>query len=339
MLHIKKDSAAAADQNRESVINKDASINGEQAPLPQYQRSAIRKWWQSIISTYRESLLPLLRMPAAWILLGVWLTGCSILAFSGYSSDVLGNLPVWTIILLLTLLTIPLTAGMPAPQRKAAPSHITKTRWGIQVATLLVVFLFISSLTLIHYKVVQARIPLLSPLANFMFGSFEQLGQAPTLADVWIPVLYFVVPMALLIPLGVRWREIGFGPGYRTWAVILVWSIPMVVLIVLKLASGEKGLLVLLYLFIQNNLRNGFFEEFLFRGPLMSRLNLLFGVFHIATYTATFHGDLLAGIALALVGPTLIGFCFAIIVLRTRNLFASSVIHALLDTCSLFVFA
>jgi hypothetical protein len=118
----------------------------------------LRKWWQSIISTYRESLLPLLRMPAAWILLGVWLTGCSILAFSGYSSDVLGNLPVWTIILLLTLLTIPLTAGMPAPQRKAAPSHITKTRWGIQVATLLVVFLFISSLTLIHYKVVEVAV-------------------------------------------------------------------------------------------------------------------------------------------------------------------------------------
>jgi membrane protease YdiL (CAAX protease family) len=84
----------------------------------------------------------------------------------------------------------------------------------------------------------------------------------------------------------------------------------------------------------------------------MSRLNLLFGtswgvvlstlvfgVFHTATYTAIFHGDLLAGIALALVGPTLIGFCFAIIMLRTRNLFASPVIHALLDTCSLFAFA
>lgn len=353
MMDSKKDSAPVADQNREHVINKDADINGEQVPLPQYQRSAaIRKWWQGIISTYRESLLPLLHMPAAWIFLGVWLTGCGILVFSGYSSDVLGNLPVWTIILLLTLLTIPLTAGMPAPQRKTAPSHVTKTRWGIQVATLLIVFLFISSLALIHYKVVQAQIPFLTPLANFMFGSFEKLGQAPTLADVWIPVLYFVVPMALLIPMGVRWREIGFGPGYRSWAVILLWSIPMLVLIVLKLASGEKGLLVLLYLFIQNNLRNGFFEEFLFRGPLMSRLNLLFGqswgvvlstlvfgVFHTATYTATFHGDLLAGIALALVGPTLVGFCFAIIVLRTRTLFASSVIHALLNTCSIFVSA
>jgi membrane protease YdiL (CAAX protease family) len=81
-------------------------------------------------------------------------------------------------------------------------------------------------------------------------------------------------------------------------------------------------------LFIQNNLRNGFFEEFLFRGALMSRLNLLFGrswgvvlatlifgLFHAPTYTAVFQGDLLAGIAYSMVNPVVFGLCFAIIVL------------------------
>ena len=65
---------------------------------------------------------------------------------------------------------------------------------------------------------------------------------------------------------------------------------------------------------------------------------LIFGLFHAPTYTAGFGGDLLAGIAFSLVNPVLIGLCFAIIVLRTRNLLASSLIHALLNTCISFVF-
>lgn len=132
---------------------------------------------------------------------------------------------------------------------------------------------------------------------------------------------------------------------------IVLFSVPIVILLVLKLVSGEKSLLILLFLLIQNTLRNGFFEEFLFRGALLSRLNLLFGrswgvvlstlifgLFHASTYTASFHGDLLAGIAYGLVNPLLFGLCFAIIVLRTRNLFAASVIHALVDICGYFVF-
>jgi membrane protease YdiL (CAAX protease family) len=143
----------------------------------------------------------------------------------------------------------------------------------------------------------------------------------------------------------------GFGREYRSWAVIAVFCTPLVVLIGLKLVSGGSSLLVLLILLIQNSLRNGFFEEFLFRGPLLNRLNLLcgtaggvvlstllFGLFHVATYTASFGGDIVAGVAYSLVNPVIFGLCFAVIVLRTRNLLASSVIHAVFDTASIFVF-
>lgn len=65
---------------------------------------------------------------------------------------------------------------------------------------------------------------------------------------------------------------------------------------------------------------------------------LIFGLFHAPTYTTGFRGDLLAGLAFSLVNPVVIGLCFAIIVLRPRNLLASSLIHALLNTCILFVF-
>ena len=254
--------------------------------------------------------------------------------------------------LALTLLALPLTAGSSLPpQAKVTPADSSRGRLKMQVAVLLFIFAFISCLTLLHYKVVQAQVPFFSPLATWLFGSLEKLGQTPTIGDLSIPLLYFVVPMVLLLLLGVGFHEVGFGRGYRSWAVILLFSVPLLVLIVLKLVSGEKGLLFLLFVFIQNNLRNGFFEEFLFRGPLLSRLNLLlgrswgvvlstliFGFFHVPTYTAGYHGDLLAGLAFSMVNPVLIGLCFAIIVLRTRNLFASSVIHALLNTCIAFVF-
>ncbi len=254
--------------------------------------------------------------------------------------------------LALTLLVLPMTAGALPAQQESAAARPGKARWGIQVTMLLLVMAFISSLSLIHYKVIQAQIPLITPLANWLLGSLENWGQPPTLSNLSVPVLYFVLPVALLLLLGARWREIGFGRGYRSWAVIVLFSVPIVLLLVLKLVSGEKSLLILLFLLIQNTLRNGFFEEFLFRGALMSRLNLLlgrswgvvlstllFGLFHASAYTASFHGDLLAGMALGMVNPVVFGLCFAIIVLRTRNLFAASVIHALVDTCGYFVFS
>jgi hypothetical protein len=98
--------------------------------------------------------------------------------------------------LALTLLVLPLTAGAPpAPQERAA-ARPGKARWGIQVALLLLVMAFISRLGLIHFKVIQAQIPLMTPLANWLLGSLENWGQPPTLSNLSVPVLYFVLPMA-----------------------------------------------------------------------------------------------------------------------------------------------
>lgn len=149
--------------------------------------------------------------------------------------------------LALTLLVLPLTAGAPPAPQESTASRPGKARWGIQVAMLLLVIAFISILTLIHYKVIQVQIPLIPPMASWLFGPLEKLGQPPTISDLSLAVLYFVLPMTLLLLLGVRWREVGFGRRYRSWAVILPFSVPLLVLIVLKLVSGEKGLLILLF--------------------------------------------------------------------------------------------
>jgi len=301
--------------------------------------------WQAIRTIYRESLLPLLHMPATWVFAACWLGGVAMLVFSGQSALVFANVLPIAIVLILTLLSLPITAGQRPPTRvQAASARARRTLWA-QVAISLAILVFVFCMSLVHYHVLPSNLVVLAPLASFLFGSLEAFGQAPTLANLWIPVLYFVVPMAAMLLLGVRFREVGFDRGYRSWSVILLWSVVPAVLIVLSLAGGSKSLLVLFYLIIQNNLRNGFFEEFFARGLLLTRLKLLvgtpwavvlstlaFGLWHTAGYTASAGGNVVVGIGMTLFGyPTVVGLCMAVLFLRTRNLLAGSLIHALLD--------
>ena len=86
------------------------------------------------------------------------------------------------------------------------------------------------------------------------------------------PVQYFVIPLILLLLLGARFRELGFAPGHAAWRVSALWAaLPLAVWLVL-LATGQLAPAVLLRRLLGNALQNGFFEEFLFRGALMTRL-------------------------------------------------------------------
>jgi len=345
MQDIEQEQAAGLSQQGSTVTPPEQ----ETQAAPQKPTRPTR--WQALFTSYRESLLPLPRLPATWVFAACWLAGAAGLIFSGQSAFVFANVPPIAIVLVLILLTLPLTAGQyPPKQERAASAGARRMLW-TQITVLLLLFAFISSLTLIHFKVIRAPIPLLSPLASFLFGSLEAFGQAPTLVDLWIPLLYFVLPMAAMLALGVGFREVGFARGHRSWAVILLWSAVPVALIVLSLASGSKSLLVLFYLVIQDNLRNGFFEEFFARGLIMTRLQrlvstpwavvlstLAFALWHTAPYTAAAGGKIVVGIGMALFGyPTVVGLGMAVIFLRTRNLFAGSLIHALLDIMGQFV--
>lgn len=96
---------------------------------------------------------------------------------------------------------------------------------------------------------------------------------------------------------------------------------------------------------LHNSLRNGFFEEFLFRGALLAILiqlvhmqwaivlsSLLFGLWHLGANTVGFDGNFLAGAAFGVMNQAVIGLGLAVVVFRTRNLLASSIIHVLLNT-------
>jgi len=93
-------------------------------------------------------------------------------------------------------------------------------------------------------------------------------------------------------------------------------------------------------------MNNGFFEEFLFRGALQTRLRalrgpgwalviqaLVFGAWHLGLgYTNTDHAGLLPALASTIVYQATLGLAFGVIFERTRNLLAPSVAHILVNS-------
>lgn len=117
----------------------------------------------------------------------------------------------------------------------------------------------------------------------------------------------------------------------------LLWCTPLLLLIPVSLLTDGTQLSSLGFGLLHNSLRNGFFEEFLFRGVLMAILiqlldkqwaivlsSLLFGLWHLGANTVGFDGNFLAGAAFGVMDQAVIGLGFAVVVYRTRNLLASS---------------
>jgi membrane protease YdiL (CAAX protease family) len=192
------------------------------------------------------------------------------------------------------------------------------------------------------------RIPLWSAMVNALRGAGEAVlpvewfgGPGNAVAN---PVQYFVIPLILLLLLGARLPELGFGRGHRAWRVSLVWfAVPALVLL-WPAAVGALGPQTFIRRIISNFFQNGFFEEFLFRGALQTRLNrlltvpaslgvqaLVFGLWHWRGNTAAFDGNALAGLAWCIVSQGFMGLAFGIIFHRTRNLVAPTVAHVMMN--------
>jgi membrane protease YdiL (CAAX protease family) len=309
------------------VMILNMSLLEEKAEIPPSGR------WRNIGQQYRKTLSAVLRSSATWFFCAILLAALVLLALKGRFAVILASLPLTAFFAVFALLTIPLTDGVTS----LAPieTHCSRRQLWWQVALLLVVILFVAYRGIVFNMPGALQIPLLYPFAHW---SFSFLGAQPTFLGNWIavPLLYFLIPLALLLLLGARWSELGLGRGYRSWQVLLL---------VVFLVIGATSLVLLLLTVASNLFQNGFFEEFLFRGALMTRLSylirgdwglvlsaLIFGLFHIGVQTSALHGDWLAGAAYAIIDQAIFGLGMALVFLRTRNLLASSIFHVLLNT-------
>ncbi len=244
-----------------------------------------------------------------------------------------------TVAYLALLVWLTLRATRPLPETEAAPVRRTPALWA-QLGVLAAI-LVLTGLN-------SDRLPLWTGMVAWLRGVGESVlpvewfgGPGNAVAN---PVQYLVVPLLLLLALGARPAELGFTRGHRVWRVCLIWlALPLLTWVGL-LASGALAAQTLARRILGNTFQNGFFEEFLFRGALQTRLYrlraspwmlllqaVLFGLWHLRANMQSMGGNLLAGLAICIVSQAVTGLAFGIIFRRTRNLVAPSVAHVAMN--------
>lgn len=291
-----------------------------------------------IFTNTTHTIRQVTRSPRAWLFGAVWLVSLLVLLVSDASIDPLSV----AVFLVLSLLTAAITS--PQPAAPAAPTE--RPRLWLQLGLTLLFVLLTAWNGLVFHRVLPpgAAIPLWSPLTRWL----ERLGGQWFGNDNYVanPVTYVVIPLLVLVLAGASLRGLGFGRGRYIRRVLLLWSILPVLVFAYALLTGQLTLTRLLGRFLSNALNNGFFEEFLFRGALQTRLRslttpgwalvlqaLVFGAWHLGLgYSNTGHAGLLPALASILFHLAVVGLAYGLIFERTGNLLVSSIVHVLFDS-------
>jgi membrane protease YdiL (CAAX protease family) len=153
-----------------------------------------------------------------------------------------------------------------------------------------------------------------------------------------------LVPGLLLLALGASRRQLGLvAPVHGTLRATLACLVLPIVFVVIGFVHGKLNLFRLFWLLIVRNLiSNGFSEEFVMRGAVMSHLRgfwradvalvaqaLIFAVLHFGIGDEHGNPALIVANVIALNFPT--GLVLGFMALRTRSLVMPSVVHMSLD--------
>lgn len=297
------------------------------------------RWWRVTWPPIEAAV----RAPAAWVFAAVWIGAIGVLVARGYGNRAAGA----PIVLVPTLVWMWMTIMITEPPPAEPPSRPSNPRLAVQTAAVVVIATLIALSAMSFYGVGPAAfrsIPVWSGLFSWLVGLAGALP-FPAPAAISNPVLELLLPLLVLLVLGATLGELGFRRGHRSWLVLLLWSVPQLVVLVIAVVGHQATLPRLLAAFIRNGFQNGPVEEFLFRGALQTRLSLwlgrgwglvlaslAFGAFHIGSNAAgETHRDLLSGFCLGLVNQAPYGLAFGLIFQRTRNLLAGSILHMLID--------
>jgi membrane protease YdiL (CAAX protease family) len=279
-----------------------------------------------------------LRHPAARLLAFLYVAAA--LAFVAVTGDwvtllIQLGLTFWT--LLSALVLVSLTTQPPLAWQTAP--HAPRFRLWLQLAVVLLAIAY----TLFRGQALRSpeleALPLLGPLTARINDLDFELGN---------PLLYVVVPLVPLLLLGARPAELGLAlprsraDWTRTGLVILVMAFLNLAYIVPALIFGNFTLNTFGRRLLSNLLQNGFSEEFLMRGALMTRLvrlsdstwglvlsSLVFGLWHYNANLPMFAGSGLAALTFSLISQGIAGVGYALAFQRGGNLVAPSAQHAL----------
>lgn len=291
----------------------------------------------SLCHRLRHTLQPVVRSRASWFFAAVWLVSVGILTANGAFPAF--GIGLGAAYLLFSLFTVALTE--PPPDDAGGD----RRRWWLQVA-ILGLFIGLTAWNgLVFHRVVAAdTLPLWGPFMQ----TLHRLGGEWFGSDNYIanPVTYVVLPLICLLLTGARLPELGFRRGHRVGRVLLLWLAIPVLMWGYAMLAGQLTPGRLVARFVSNFMQNGFWEEFLFRGALQTRLRrllgpawalvlqaLLFGVWHLGLgFSNTGHAGLLPALASTVVYQAVVGLAFGVIFERTRNLLAPSVVHIVVNS-------
>jgi hypothetical protein len=273
----------------------------------------------------------LLHHPATWLVAALWGVSATYLSVIGQAERTLIWAAYGLFELTLAAITVWLTRPMPADAATTRPSRTLPLQFAV-----IALFALLNPAT---------------PIWSSIWAQLQAFGESAIPVElvggpgnaISNPVQYFVLPFILLLLLGARPRELGFGPGHRTWRVAALWSAVPVLGLTILLLAGQAPFTWIIRRILGNALQNGFFEEFLFRGALQTRLGqimtpawalviqaILFGLWHLPANIGE-DGNVIAAVAICFVSQMISGLAYGIVFMRTRNLIAPSVAHTLMN--------
>lgn len=282
---------------------------------------------------------------AAWFFAAIWVTSLIYLLVTG--NGVIGSSTFALGILVFCAITVVITKDV--PEVPAADKKRPPLFW-LQLAVI-GFFILLTGYRGFVFNVMPGRSSTI-PVWSWFGDWFADLGgrylsgvvdHSPGLAAANFAG-YFLIPFVILLLLGACLPDLGFGKGHRVWQVTALWVVIPLVFFALNILNGSTSLLGLGAMFLGNLLRNGFSEEFLFRGALQTRLNhwlgsdwalvlqaLVFAIWHLGADTQFMGGDVLQGLALGIASHSISGLAMGVIFQRTRNLIAPSIVHVVIN--------
>lgn len=216
-------------------------------------KSAVKgSLWYQVGHAYQGMLDVLLHSPAAWVFSVCWLLSLAYLLLAGYGREIFLSVVLVLLLAVLSLLTIPLTINV----QPLTYAPVSKVRLWIQLC----IVMFFVLLTGYEGLFTNGAIAVQSTAPPFAIPSMLFLTHLPP--AVINPLFYFVLPVLFLLPTGIRWCAIGFAHGYRSWAVTLLWCVPMMIVIIVALCVGGTRISTLALALLRNSLNNGFLKSF-----------------------------------------------------------------------------
>ena len=175
----------------------------------------------------RALLRECLHTPAAWVYAVIWVAAALTLIAAGQLQVVIYGSAWLAALAIFGSATYLVTANAPAERPDAPPAR--RLLW-LQIAVLLVLILLTGFRGAVFNGLLpaSATVPIWSSLVQALERAGDSLfGNSNYVAN---PVLYFVIPVIVLLILGARFTSLGFGRGHRVVRVALIWcSLPILI--------------------------------------------------------------------------------------------------------------